>query len=206
MTTQTIPQQAPQAVRWTRAEFAHLVRAGLLAGRRVELIEGEILEMPAMLGPHRVAVIKVGDALRAITGTGHFVQQQVPLAVGDRTEPEPDAAVVPGAPDDYLSDAPHQAVLVVEISDTTLEYDRGRKQHLYARARFAEYWIVNLVDRVLEIHREPVPDLTNRIGWSYARRIVLGEGETATPLAFPAAAVAVRSLLPRAEPVESSGV
>ena len=106
MTTQTIPQQAPQAVRWTRAEFAHLVRAGLLAGRRVELIEGEILEMPAMLGPHRVAVIKVGDALRAITGSGHFVQQQVPLAVGDRTEPEPDAAAVPGAPDDYLSDAP----------------------------------------------------------------------------------------------------
>jgi len=190
--------QVPPPIRWTRAEYARLTEVGLFAGRRVELIEGEILEMPAMLGPHRVAVTKAGDALRGIIGPGYFVQQQVPLAVGERTEPEPDAVIVPGVPDDYLGDAPHHAALVVEISDTTLAYDRGRKQFLYARAKFQEYWIVNLGARVLEIYREPAPDPTNDIGWSYAHRLVLGEADVASPLAFPATTVPVRLLLPLA--------
>lgn len=194
----TPPLASPRVARWTRAEYARLVGTGLFDGRRVELIEGEILEMPALLGPHRVAVTKVGDTLRGIVGPGAFVQQQVPLAVGEGSEPEPDAAVITGAPDDYLGDAPSQAILVVEISDTTLDYDRRTRHWLYARARFQEYWIVNLVERVLEVHREPVPDPSNRVGWSHARRGVLGERETVTPLAFPQATIRVRELLPRA--------
>ena len=194
---QTLPQPLPQAVRWTRAEYARLTDDGYFAGRRVQLIGGEIVEMPAMKGPHAVAIEKVGAALRRAAGSGYWVRQQLPLALGEYDEPEPDTAVVPGEPDDYIEEHPGTAVLVVEISDTTLAFDRGRKQEIYAWARIAEYWIVNLVDRVLEVYREPMAAETSDTGWRYARREVLVEDQAVSPLRFPAARVVVRQLLPR---------
>lgn len=144
---------------------------------------------------HYKAIEKVAAALRTAFGAGLWVRMQAPLAVDDHSEPEPDASVVPGSPDDY-SDHPRDAVLVVEVSDTTLRYDRTRKASLYARAAIAEYWIVNLVDRRLEVCREPVVDAAQAFGFRYAERESFDVGATIAPLAAAGAVVPVAALLP----------
>jgi len=85
---------------------------------------------------------------------------------------------------------------VVEVSDSSLSLDRERKGSLYARAGLADYWVVNLVERVLEIYREPVADPSAMYGWRYASRTVLGPDASARPLAAPTASIVVHALLP----------
>jgi len=111
------------------------------------------------------------------------------LIVDPADEPEPDVAIVPGGPRDHLAEHPRAAALVVEVADSSLEYDRGDKAQLYARAGFAEYWIVNLRDRCLEVHRQPSPG-------GYGDVTTLAAGTTVVPLEVPGARIAVASLLP----------
>jgi putative restriction endonuclease len=87
-------------------------------------------------------------------------------------------------------------VLTVEVADSRLGFDRRHKGSLYARAGLADYWVVNLVDRVLEVYREPVPDAEGPFGWRHARREVLGPAEAVTPLGAPSAIIRVADLLP----------
>ncbi|MDW8106761.1 MAG: Uma2 family endonuclease, partial [Armatimonadota bacterium] len=108
------------------------------------------------------------------------------LRLGDSL-PVPDLAVVPGKPSDYQAQHPTTALLVVEVADTTLPYDRGRKLRLYARHGIPEYWIVNLRERVLEVYREPERA-------RYKVKLVLGLEETIRPLFDPALVVSVRTL------------
>ena len=77
------------------------------------------------------------------------------MALASDSEPEPDLSVVPGNPMDYWDAHPATALLLVEVSDTTLEHDRRRKGSLYARANIQDYWIVNIIDRCVEVYREP---------------------------------------------------
>jgi hypothetical protein len=121
---------------------------------------------------------------------------QGPLALDPDSEPEPDVAVVSGAPEDYSRAHPSRAALAVEIADSSLGADREYKGSLYARAGLADYWIVNLVDRVLEVYREPVAEPAAPFAWRYGRRSVLGPAAQVTPLAAPATPVAVAQLLP----------
>ena len=172
-----------------------LADQGFFQDRRVELIEGEIIEMPVPKPPHVMALGLTEDALRAAFGRGFSVRTQVPLNLGDASEPEPDLAVVPGGPRDY-PEHPTTALLVVEISDTTLAIDRGRKASLYARAGLADYWIVYLVDRRLEVRRTPGPDSTQPYGCGYQDVTVLGPTDSVAPLAIPAARITVADLLP----------
>ena len=112
-------------------------------------------------------------------------------------EPEPDVSVVQGTERDYIGTGhPTTAMLIVEVSDTTLRYDRGTKASLYAKHGIADYWIVNLEDGRVEVHRQPVADAKARFRMRYDNVTIHQKGEFVAPLAMPAARVAVSDLLP----------
>jgi Uma2 family endonuclease len=187
----------PSFRRWTRAEYYQMAGLGLFRSQRVELIEGEIIQMPPQKNFHAIAIGLGEKAFDVAFGLGFWIRQQLPLHVRIRSAPEPDLAVVPGGPRDYAAiDHPTTALLVMEISDTTLAYDRGRKASLYARGGITDYWILNLVDRHLEIHRNPVADSSHRHGFRFADAMILTATDYATPLAAPQARILVADLLP----------
>jgi Uma2 family endonuclease len=105
-----------------------------------------------------MAVRMVEEALRAAFSSGWDVRGQLPIALDEESEPEPDARVVPGSFRDYPHAHPARAALVVEVADSSLALDRGEKAGLYARARVPEYWIVDLMGHALEVCRDPTPD------------------------------------------------
>ncbi|HLH23093.1 MAG TPA: Uma2 family endonuclease [Chloroflexota bacterium] len=183
--------------RWTREEYERLADLGLLhPDERVELIEGEIVKVPPQLSRHATGVCLAGDALRAVFGEGYTVRVQLPLALGQYSEPEPDAAVVVGDVRDFVAAHPTSAVLVVEVSDTTLSFDRDAKGSLYAAAGIPEYWIVNLVDYWLEVYREPSAIPGARYGSGYRSRVIALPGENVDAPALAGSRVAVDDLLP----------
>jgi Uma2 family endonuclease len=155
----------------------------------VELLEGEIIDMTPEKSRHAAAVDLSLEALRRAFSRSHSIRVQHPLAVSDSSEPEPDLAVVHGSARDYVERHPTSAELVVEVSDTSLDYDRTRKARVYAQAGIAEYWIVNIVAGVLEVHRDPGDS-------GYRSVVTVRAGETVTPLADAGAPVAVADLLP----------
>jgi Uma2 family endonuclease len=141
-------------------------------------------------------VLLVAKALERAFGEGWFVQTQSPIVLDDRSEPEPDVCVVRGSPRDYVDTHPTHPALVVEVAQSGLRLARGRKATAYARARIMDYWIVNLVDRVLEVHREPARPGPQRRAWGYAAIETLAGDATVTPLAAPEATIRVADLLP----------
>jgi Uma2 family endonuclease len=159
-----------QVRRWTRQEYDRMTEAGLLTENdRVELIGGEILTVTPQKSRHATAVVLAGDALRRVLPPDFHVRTQLPLALGDDSEPAPDIIVVPGSARDYRDAHPQSAALLVEVSESTLAFDRQVKGSVYARERIPEYWIINLVEAVVEIYRDPVEDPSARFGWSYAQ-------------------------------------
>jgi Uma2 family endonuclease len=185
----------PPTRRFTREEYHQMADMGFFQGQRVELIGGEIVEMAAQKDQHAFSVRLTAHALRPIFEPANTVMQQAPLRLPDSSEPEPDVAVAPGNVR-QVSTHPVTALLIVEVADTTLAFDRGNKASLYARAGIADYWIVNLVDRRVEILRNPAPDPAAKFGWSYAAPTTHPPGESITPLAAPAASIPVADLLP----------
>ena len=141
-------------------------------------------------------MLLVAKALERAFGEGWFVQTQSPIILDDRSEPEPDVCVVRGSPRDYVDAHPTRPALVVEVAQSGLVLARGRKAAAYARAGIADYWIVNLIDRVLEVQREPMRPGPARRHWGYASIETLGAGATLTPLAVPSARIHVTELLP----------
>ena len=181
---------APRPRLWARADYDRLVSAGVFGpSDRVELIEGEIIETSPEKTRHAAAVDLALEALRRAFGGSHTIRVQHPLVVSDASEPEPDLAVVPGSARDYVDQHPMSAALVVEVSDSSLEYDRTRKARVYAQAGIADYWIVNVVDGILEVHRDAGPS-------GYRSVSKLEAGDTVSPVATPGVSVAVADLLP----------
>jgi Uma2 family endonuclease len=115
---------------------------------------------------------------------------QLPIALDEESEPEPDVSVVGGPLADADPALPSGALLIVEVSDSSLALDRTEKASLYARAGIADYWILNLVERVLEVHREPMPASTAPHGRRYRQVHRLAAGDVVSPLA------ALRSRIP----------
>lgn len=176
---------------WTREEYDRLIVAGIfVADERVELLEGEIVVTFPQNPPHYTAIHLAAEALRDAFESGFTIRIQAPFNATTDSEPEPDLAVVPGRARDYARVHPGSAVLVVEVSDSTLERDRQRKARVYARAGVPEYWIVNLIDRQVEVFRGPRSDGE----WEVA--LVFREGERVSPLAAPAFSIAISDLLP----------
>jgi Uma2 family endonuclease len=183
--------------RWTRREYDRLIEIDLLhEDDPVELVEGRLLVAEPQDDPHARAVELAAEALRHAFGPGWRIRVQLPLALGAASEPEPDVAVVKGSLRDAPAGHPTTAALVVEVAASSLRLDRGLKARSYARAGIADYWIVNLLDRVLEVHREPARPGPARRHWGYAGIRSLGADAAVTPIATPAAGIRVAELLP----------
>ena len=189
--------QAPLTLRrWKRIEYDRLVDLGVFEGEPLELIGGQLIVAEPKGTYHSAAVSSAEYALRAGLPSGWIVRTQQPVSLDDESEPEPDLAVVPGRPGDYRHAHPARPALAVEVSDSSLHFDRQQKGSLYARAGIEDYWIVNLVDRVLEIYRDPIPDPSALYGWRYRPVITLVPPAVAVPLAFASSRIAVADLLP----------
>ena len=193
-----ITENLPFTVRvgWTADEFERLFDAGFFApDAKLELIEGEIWEKMTQNEPHAVALSLAEFALSGVFANC-YVRTQQPMILGETSKPEPDLAVVTGAPRDYLAAHPTTAQLVIEISDSTLRADQTTKAALYARAQIAEYWIVNLVDRTLEVRRQPWPMEGELLGHGYRSTQILLPGESIAPFGAATSPVGVDELLP----------
>jgi Uma2 family endonuclease len=186
----------PKSRLWTQDELHRMAELGFFEGQRAELIEGEIMVLSPQKASHYTATDQAADLLRQHFGKGFHVRMQGPLDLGPHSEPEPDVAVVQGSRASYKTRHPKTAVLIVEVSDTTLKNDRGRKASLYARAGIADYWIINLVDRQLEVYRQPQPDAAQTYGHGYRDGTILTVGQNVSPLAAPAISLDVGDLLP----------
>jgi Uma2 family endonuclease len=186
----------PQPHRFSREEYYQMFEMGMFRDRRVELIDGEIIDMPAMKDLHAVAVGLVQKSL-LLTFPDAWVRCQLPVSFLEASEPEPDFSVVRGDPRDYKGKGhPSDALLIVEISDSTLRFDRGKKATVYARAGIADYWIVNLVESCVEVRRSPVQDRAAPLGWRYASTEIVKPGSFLSPLARPSAPIEVKDILP----------
>lgn len=183
--------------RWTRAEYERLVDLGVFReDERLELLGGHLMVREPQGSLHGVAIELADSALRAALGPGWRIRVQLPVALDDESEPEPDLTVVAGDPRDGRHHHPSRPALVVEVAESSLLFDREIKGHFYARAGLPEYWIVNLVDGVLEVHRDPAVESGSAGGRRYVTRLVLDRTDVVAPLAAPAARIRVADLLP----------
>ena len=192
MTTMSPPsaraaQARPRPLLWTCAEFHRLGDQGVFEGRGAMLIDGVILEEGPMNPPHAVTLGLVREALRTAFGSGWRIRGRSPLVLGQDTDPEPDFAVMAGTARGS-SGHPTTADLVVEVADSSLDFDTNEKRLLYARAGIREYWVVDINGRRLLAYRD------SQSG-DYATQQALGPADAVSPLAVPTASVRVADLL-----------
>ena len=178
--------------RWTPEQYHRLIEAGFFDDGRVEMLGGLFWDTTGQMTPHATGVRLATLTLEDAFAEGYEVRPQFPILLPDGAEPEPDIAVAPGTPLDYLEHHPRaeELLLAVEVSDSSLTKDRGLKLVSYAQAFIAEYWIVNLVNRQLEVYRQPIPAGT------YTDFHIYLPGEVVIPLGLPTKAIAVADLLP----------
>jgi Uma2 family endonuclease len=188
-----VADSEPQPKSWTRQQYYQMADIGIFEGQRIELIEGEIVLFDPQSFRHAVAVDRNFELLDRSLGEQCWVRAQLPIRAGPRSEPEPDISAVPGRREDY-TDHPDHAVLIVEVSDTTVRFDRRRKASLYASRGVADYWILNLVDDQLEVFRNPRVDAAAPSGFAYDQPTILKRGQSTQPLAAPTAVVHVNDL------------
>lgn len=192
-----MPASNPRTKRWTRLEYERLVDLGAFrAGEQVELLGGDLMVCEPQGTTHMTAIRMAEEVLRRAFAAGWEVRTQAPVALDDESEPEPDVVVAPGSFRDYRHAHPTRPALLVEVGDASLESDRVHKGSAYARAQVPEYWIVNLVDDVVEVYRHPIADSGAPFGWRYGSIVRLVPGELISPLAAPQARVRVADLLP----------
>jgi Uma2 family endonuclease len=182
--------------RWKRLEYDRLVDLGVFQGEPLELIGGQLIVAEPQGTYHSSGISVAEHAVRASLPPGWIVRTQLPLSLDEESSPEPDIVVVPGPPGDYRYAHPVRPALAIEVADSSLAFDREQKGSLYARGGVEDYWIVNLVERVVEIYREPAPDGSAVFGWAYRSLVTLGTAEVVVPLAFPGSRIAVADLLP----------
>jgi Uma2 family endonuclease len=187
----------PATRRWTRAEYERLVEQGVFGPEEhLELIDGLLVVREPQGARHAAAIRKVLAALRRALGDVWQIDSQLPFALDDASEPEPDVAVVPRDARAYRDGHPSRAVLVVEVAEGSYRIDREHKASLYARAGIAEYWIVDLTRETLEVHRQPEAAPAAAYGWRYRAVEVLGPPADVAPLFAPDRVVSVADLLP----------
>lgn len=188
----------PHTMLWTKDLYYAAAESGVFDQKRVELIDGEIIEMSPMSSKHGLMIYVVQKALEKIFATGYIVLPQAPLDLGESSEPQPDVAVYAGVPADYMDVKPTQALLVVEVADSSIRYDRGQKASLYAKAGIEDYWIINLKDCTLEVYRTPMATPTQPHSHGYKVVSSLKAQDSVSPVAAPEAQISVAELLPTA--------
>lgn len=182
---------APERRRFTVDEYYRMAEAGILTeDDRVELIEGEIVQI-SPLGPSHAGTVKhLNAVLTARLGPRAVVSVRDPVRLSRDSEPQPDLAVLRARPDFYRRShpGPGDVSVLVEVADTSAEADRRVKVPLYARTGIPEVWLVDLNAERVEVHRAPTPD-------GYRDMRVLRRGESLAPAAFPDLTLAVDDLL-----------
>jgi Uma2 family endonuclease len=177
--------------RFTVVELLRLAEIGFLGiDERVELIQGEIVEMSPISQGHASSVMRLTSLLSREFGRQALLNVQNPVQLDDDTLPQPDVALL-RPQDDFYSrrhPGPEDILLLIEVSDTTLSYDRRVKTALYGAAGVLEYWIINLPKQVIEVYREPRPN-------GYRTAMTYAPGETLSPLAFVDVVLSVDDVL-----------
>ena len=180
----------PQKHPISAAEYLRMGEAGVFAPEaRLELIEGEIIEMAPIGSPHAGCVNKLNRLFVQRAGEAAVVGVQNPVIISNLSVPQPDLAVLKPRADDYASSHPGTAdvYLVVEVADTTLAFDLGRKANVYARCGIAELWVVDVNDRAIHVLRKP-----REIG--YGETFCVRLGQSIACAAFAAIEVEVAEL------------
>jgi Uma2 family endonuclease len=180
--------------RFSVDEYHRMIETGILSENdHVELLDGWILEMSPIGPPHASCVRLLSTLLQEVLPTDWFVSIQSPITL-ENGEPEPDVTVVRGGIRDYRDHHPYGAdvALVIEVADSSLQFDRLQKRTQYAAAGIPEYWIVNLIDRCLEVYRDPATDSDYQ-----GRHVVDASGSVELQIAGKSVGqIAVADLLP----------
>jgi Uma2 family endonuclease len=166
---------------FTVEEYQRMAEVGIFhPDERVELIEGEIVQMSPIGPRHAGCVINVNRLFVTRLGERAIVSPQNPVVIRPRSQPQPDLLLLRPRSVSYSHEhpTPEDVLLAVEVADTTARFDRLVKARLYARAGIAEFWLLLTMDGSVEIYREPGSD-------GYASMARRGPGQTVSPLAFP---------------------
>jgi Uma2 family endonuclease len=172
-------------------DYHQMAESGILQpGERIELLEGRILQMAAKGTAHSASVSRIEQLLRNCLGDRVLLRFQDPVRLDDYSEPEPDVAVVQVNPSYYEDHhpTPSEVYLLIEVSDSTLKFDRETKAPAYARSGIAEYWVLDVIRRKLHVYRSPSAD-------GYQSETILSEELTITPIAFPDCTIAIKDML-----------
>ncbi len=179
--------------KWTREEYSRIAESGIFGfDERVELIEGEVVVMTPPGPEHSYSVGKGTTPLVRLYGSTHLVWVQCPLDLSLHSQPQPDFALIP-LDKVRRETLPQSADLVIEVSRSSLAFDRQEKLEMYARADIQDYWVVNLVNDQVEVHRDPgpLPGHANKVGYREVQK--QGPHDSVRPLlvtgeAFPLSA------------------
>jgi Uma2 family endonuclease len=174
------------ARRLSRAEYDRMVELGFFEGERVELIHGMVVGRAPIGSPHSEVVDRLTQRFAIALQGKARVRIQNPYVAWDESEPEPDVAIVPDR--SYANAHPDEAFLLIEVAETSLSYDRDTKAPLYAASRVAEYWIVDLASKAIEVYTKPKDGRFTDVQ-------CLGIGDVVRPSAFPEVAINVRELV-----------
>lgn len=175
--------------KWTIGEYHRMIAAGVLDNRRVELLKGEIVEMSPEGEPHAYSSHEAANYLSDLLGKRVAIRQAKPITLPNRSEPEPDIAIVQRLGREYLEHHPYPKNIfwLIEYSNSSLSQDVETKSRIYAEVEIPEYWVVNLRRKQLIVFRDPQDG-------DYASKLTLTEG-TIYPLAFPEIAVAIAEII-----------
>jgi len=166
---------------WTVDDYHRMVESGILMGSdRVELLEGQIVEMNPQLPPHAATTQHAFRYLDRLLESVAYVRMQLPVTLKPKSEPEPDIAVVRIDPNEYGArhPTPDEILLIIEVADSTLLSDRQQKALVYAKAKISDYWILDVNTRQVYIFREPTQD-------GYQQETIVAANTVLAPIAFP---------------------
>ncbi|MEI9941034.1 MAG: Uma2 family endonuclease [Pseudomonadota bacterium] len=169
-----------------RVEYDQLVSLGAFQDERIELLEGELIAMSPIGAPHSATVERLTRLLVLAFEGRAAVKCQSPFAALEHSEPEPDLALIPRG--DYDTDHPAEAYLIIEVAESSLALDRGKKLRLYASCAVPEYWVVNLLERCIEVYTGPSPG-------AYAHCERYEHGQSIRLSGFPDVSFAVADVL-----------
>jgi Uma2 family endonuclease len=182
-------------VRWTVDEFHELACLPALEGRKLILVDGEVLDMPLANHPHDMGIGRTDRQLRQIFHEAHYwVRIQMALPLGLHTDPGPDIAVVAGEMTTNV-EQPTTAILVVEVADSTLDYDIGDKADLYAAAGIGDYWVLDINGRQLLVFRDPIADAVSTTGYRYSTTRALSSADSISALVASQSSIRVSDLI-----------
>lgn len=175
---------------WTVDDYHRMIETGVLTGSdRVELLEGQIIEMNPQLPPHAATTQRAFRYLDRLLESVAYVRMQLPVTLKPKSEPEPDIVVVRIDVNEYgdRHPTPDEIFLIIEVADSTLLSDRQQKALVYAKASISDYWILDVNTRQVYVFREPTPD-------GYQQNVILAANTVLAPVAFPSITIPLNQL------------